>query len=115
MDYWGGRCPLTGITEPALIRASHIVPWADCTDEQRLDVAQRPAALRAMGRGLRQRPRQCRRRWRAARKPPTNRDRALSPWPRQGRRYAAERPNERTWPRIACATGSRPVAPRPQR
>ena len=38
IDYWGGRCPLTGITEPALLRASHIVPWADCGDEQRLDV-----------------------------------------------------------------------------
>jgi hypothetical protein len=38
MDYWGGRCPLTGITEPALLRASHIRPWAECTDEQRLDV-----------------------------------------------------------------------------
>ena len=38
MDYWGGRCPLTGITDPALLRASHIVPWADCSDEQRLDV-----------------------------------------------------------------------------
>jgi hypothetical protein len=38
MDYWGGRCPLTGISEPALLRASHIVPWSDCTDEQRLDV-----------------------------------------------------------------------------
>lgn len=38
LDYWGGRCPLTGITEPGLLRASHIVPWADCTDAQRLDV-----------------------------------------------------------------------------
>jgi len=38
MDYWGGRCPLTGITEPALLRASHIVPWSECNDEQRLDV-----------------------------------------------------------------------------
>jgi hypothetical protein len=38
MDYWGGRCPVTGITEPALLRASHIVPWADCDDAQRLDV-----------------------------------------------------------------------------
>jgi hypothetical protein len=38
MDYWSGRCPLTGITEPALLRASHIVPWADCNDAQRLDV-----------------------------------------------------------------------------
>jgi hypothetical protein len=38
MDYWGVRCPLTGITEPALLRASHIAPWADCDDAQRLDV-----------------------------------------------------------------------------
>ena len=38
LDYWGGRCPLTGITDPALLRASHIVPWSDCSDEQRLDV-----------------------------------------------------------------------------
>jgi hypothetical protein len=38
MDYWGARCPLTGITEPSLLRASHIVPWASSTDEQRLDV-----------------------------------------------------------------------------
>jgi HNH endonuclease len=39
MDYWGGRCPLTGISEPALLRASHIVPWFDCDDAQRLDRA----------------------------------------------------------------------------
>jgi hypothetical protein len=38
MDYWGNRCPLTGISEPALLRASHIVPWSDCDDAQRLDV-----------------------------------------------------------------------------
>ena len=38
MDYWGGRCPLTGITERGLLRASHIVPWAECNDAQRLDV-----------------------------------------------------------------------------
>ena len=38
MDYWGRRCPLTGITEENLLRASHIVPWAECGDEQRLDV-----------------------------------------------------------------------------
>lgn len=38
-DYWGGRCPLTGITDRALLRASHIVPWAECaSDAQRLDV-----------------------------------------------------------------------------
>jgi hypothetical protein len=39
MKYWNGRCPLTGITDPALLRASHIVPWSDCeTDAQRLNV-----------------------------------------------------------------------------
>jgi len=39
MKYWNGRCPLTGITDPALLRASHIVPWSECeSDAQRLDV-----------------------------------------------------------------------------
>jgi putative restriction endonuclease len=32
------RYLLTGITEPGLLRASHIVPWSDCDDAQRLDV-----------------------------------------------------------------------------
>lgn len=39
MDYWEGRCPLTGITDPALLRASHIIPWSECSgNEQRLDI-----------------------------------------------------------------------------
>ena len=40
MDYWGGRCPLTGIArDPELLRVSHIVAWADCeTYALRLDV-----------------------------------------------------------------------------
>lgn len=39
MRYWDGRCPVTGITEPGLLRASHIVPWAECgSDADRLDV-----------------------------------------------------------------------------
>lgn len=38
IDYWGG-CPLTGVTDPALLRASHIVPWAECaSDAERLNV-----------------------------------------------------------------------------
>lgn len=38
-DYWQGRCPFTGITDAALLRASHIVPWSECyNDTQRLDV-----------------------------------------------------------------------------
>lgn len=39
ITYWNGRCPLTGISDPALLRASHIIPWAEClTDDQRLGV-----------------------------------------------------------------------------
>jgi hypothetical protein len=39
LEYWKGRCPLTGITDRALLRASHIVPWSECeTDALRLDV-----------------------------------------------------------------------------
>lgn len=39
MRYWPAGCPLTGITDPALLRASHIVPWAECdSDSERLDV-----------------------------------------------------------------------------
>lgn len=38
MLYWSRRCPMTGITDPALLRASHIIPWAACaTDAERLD------------------------------------------------------------------------------
>lgn len=39
MDYWDGRCAVTGLKVPELLRASHIKPWADCgTDAERLDV-----------------------------------------------------------------------------
>jgi len=39
LDYWQGRCALTGLDVPELLRASHIKPWADCeTDSERLDV-----------------------------------------------------------------------------
>lgn len=39
LDYWQGRCCVTGLAVPELLRASHIQPWALChTDEQRLDV-----------------------------------------------------------------------------
>ena len=39
ISYWDGTCPLTGIRDPALLRASHIVCWADCdSDEERLNV-----------------------------------------------------------------------------
>jgi predicted restriction endonuclease len=39
MDYWNRTCPFTGIVEPQLLRASHIIPWADCeSDQERLNV-----------------------------------------------------------------------------
>lgn len=39
LDFWQGRCCVTGLDAPELLRASHIRPWAKCeTDEQRLDV-----------------------------------------------------------------------------
>lgn len=38
-DYWEGRCCVTGLTVPGLLRASHIKPWAKCgSDDERLDV-----------------------------------------------------------------------------
>lgn len=39
LAYWQGGCPLTGIADTALLRASHIIPWAVCeTDAERLDI-----------------------------------------------------------------------------
>jgi len=39
LAYWNHRCPMTGVSDPALLRASHIVPWAECDDDaHRLDV-----------------------------------------------------------------------------
>lgn len=39
IEYWGGACALTGLAIPALLRASHAKPWADCeSDDERLNV-----------------------------------------------------------------------------
>jgi putative restriction endonuclease len=39
LDFWEGRCAITDLAVPQLLRASHIKPWADCTsDAERLDV-----------------------------------------------------------------------------
>jgi hypothetical protein len=38
MALWGGRCAVTGIALPALLRASHAKPWKEATDEERLDM-----------------------------------------------------------------------------
>ena len=39
LEYWEGRCAITGLAVPELLRASHIKPWTDCeSDGERLDV-----------------------------------------------------------------------------
>lgn len=39
LDYWEGRCAVTGLAVRGLLRASHIKPWAACErDAERLDV-----------------------------------------------------------------------------
>src|SRR5262249_41256662 len=39
VEYWQGRCAVTGLAVVELLRASHIKPWSDCaTDAERLDI-----------------------------------------------------------------------------
>lgn len=39
VQYWDGKCAMTGLNIETLLRASHIKPWANCdSDEERLDV-----------------------------------------------------------------------------
>lgn len=39
LDFWRGRCCVTGLAVPSLLRASHVKPWAKCvSDGERLDV-----------------------------------------------------------------------------
>jgi hypothetical protein len=39
IDFWEGRCAITGLAIASLLRASHIKPWADCpSDAERLDI-----------------------------------------------------------------------------
>lgn len=39
MDYWDGKCAVTGLDVSELLKASHIKPWRDCeSDAERLDV-----------------------------------------------------------------------------
>lgn len=38
MALWGGRCAITGLDVPELLRASHAKPWVACNDAERLDV-----------------------------------------------------------------------------
>lgn len=37
LDLWEGRCAVTGLAVPELLRASHAKPWAVATDTERMD------------------------------------------------------------------------------
>lgn len=37
-NYWDARCAVTGVTITELLRASHIKPWRDSNNSERLDV-----------------------------------------------------------------------------
>jgi len=38
LKYWSGKCAITGLSVEALLRASHIKPWRDSDNRERLDV-----------------------------------------------------------------------------
>jgi hypothetical protein len=38
LEEWNGRCAATGLAMPEMLRASHIKPWRDSSDQERLDV-----------------------------------------------------------------------------
>lgn len=38
INKWKGKCPLTGIDVVAILISSHVVPWSESNDEERLDV-----------------------------------------------------------------------------
>ncbi len=38
LEYWDGRCAVTGLAVPELLRASHAKSWKDATDAERIDV-----------------------------------------------------------------------------
>ena len=38
INKWEGKCPLTGINVLPILISSHIVPWSESNDEERLDV-----------------------------------------------------------------------------
>jgi hypothetical protein len=38
MEKWKNECPITGCNISRILISSHIVPWSECNDEERLDV-----------------------------------------------------------------------------
>jgi predicted nuclease of predicted toxin-antitoxin system len=61
IDYWGGRCPITGLTDPRSVARLPHRALGILRRRATPRCAQRPAAFRALGRRLRLGPRQLRR------------------------------------------------------
>ena len=38
IEKWGGKCPISGIDILSILISSHIVPWSESNDDERLDV-----------------------------------------------------------------------------
>jgi hypothetical protein len=38
LTYWSSKCVVTGLSEPKLLTASHIKPWRDSNNKERLDL-----------------------------------------------------------------------------
>ena len=38
IDRWEGKCPITGVSIMPILIASHIVPWSQSNDEEKLDI-----------------------------------------------------------------------------
>jgi predicted restriction endonuclease len=37
LKLWDGACAVTGVSDPRVLRASHIKPWKDSSNEEKLD------------------------------------------------------------------------------
>ena len=37
-EKWNNRCPVTGCEMLSILISSHILPWSECNDDERLDV-----------------------------------------------------------------------------
>ena len=37
LNKWNGRCPITGIDDSTILISSHIVPWSESKDEEKID------------------------------------------------------------------------------
>ena len=96
LEYWEGRCAVTGLAVTALLRASHIKPWAACARRRAPRHLQRPAPRTQSRCRVRLWLHHGRRRWRCAR--------VHGAWPRTC-------PSSRHYPRLAGGAMTMAIAP----